>query len=54
MVHYHVCKSLPLGPIPIQMNLVHTLASYFFRVQFNVIHEPRAGCSKWSVLLHVA
>jgi len=49
MVYYHVCESLPLGAIAFQMNLVYTLASYFFKVQFNIILESRAGCSKWSV-----
>jgi len=39
-----------IGPYPSpDESSPHALASYFFKVQFNIILESKAGCSKWSV-----
>jgi hypothetical protein len=36
-VHYCIHSSLPLDPILIQFNSVHTLTSYLFKIKFNII-----------------
>jgi hypothetical protein len=36
-VHYPVHNNLPLFPSQIQINLVHTLQTYYFRINFNII-----------------
>lgn len=35
-VHYHVHKSLPLGPILNHLNLVNILASYLLKIHLNI------------------
>jgi len=49
-IHYHPHKSPLFVPIPSQMNLVHNLIFYFFKIYFNVILPPmlRSSCKNYS------
>jgi len=48
-VNYNAHKNLLLDPILNQMNLLHTLAPYFFKVHFNIILPSMPRSLKWSV-----
>jgi len=43
-LHYYVHKSPPQNPIPSNVNPVHTLTSYSFKIYFNII-LPSMLCS---------
>jgi len=50
-VHYRVRKSPPPVPILNQIHPVHTLPSYFSRINFNIILPSTPRSSKWSLHL---
>jgi hypothetical protein len=52
MVHYHVHKSLPLGPNVSEINPVHAPSwSYLLKIRSNIIFSSAHRCSKWSLFL---
>lgn len=46
-VHYRLHKSTPTVPIPSQNNEVHTLPSYSFNINFNIIFPSTPWSSEW-------
>jgi hypothetical protein len=48
-VHYRVHKSLPPAPVLSQMNSVHIVASYFYKIHSNIILPLTLRSSKWSL-----
>jgi hypothetical protein len=48
--HYHVHKSLTLGPILSHMNSLHTLKICFFKIRFNIVLPSVPQYPKWSLL----
>jgi hypothetical protein len=46
-VHYRAHNSLPVDPLPSQMNPVHVLKPYFFKVHFHIIFLPTPRSPKW-------
>jgi hypothetical protein len=47
-VHSRVLNSPPFAPVLSRLNLVHTLAPYFFQIHFNSILPSTPKSSKWS------
>ena len=41
-VHYRIHNSPPLAPIKSQINPIHAFASYFLKIQFNIILSRNA------------
>jgi hypothetical protein len=48
-IHYRFNKNTPLAPVLSQMDPVHTLPLYFFKINVNVIFSPMPRPSKWSL-----
>jgi hypothetical protein len=46
-VHYRVHKTPPVGPVLLQMNPVHTLTSYYYKIHFNITLPFLNSSSKW-------
>jgi len=44
-----VYGALPFVPVPSQVNLVHTILSYYFRIHFNIIFSSIPMYWKWSL-----
>jgi len=49
MVHFHVHKMLSLVPVLSQIEPVHMLPLYFFKIDFNIIFPSISRYSKWSL-----
>jgi hypothetical protein len=52
--HYRIHKTLPMGPILILSNPVHTLAPYFFNIYINIILPSTSNIPKWSFYSRVS
>jgi hypothetical protein len=48
-VHYRIHRGTPLDPFVSKMNPVHTLTSYFFKINFNIILSFMLRSPKWSL-----
>jgi hypothetical protein len=49
-VYFRDHKSAPLIPIPSEINPIHTIPSYLYKIHFNIVRSPTPCSSQWSVV----